>query len=70
MKGSQGIIGFLINGFQTFLKMESTYFLVLGPSRSSARLGFGSSLWAKELCLARFVSPYLAKKLGSTQLAP
>ena len=53
-----------------------TYLLVLGPSRSSARLGFGSSFWAKKLGSARHAFqkawlglPYLTKKLGSAWLA-
>ena len=39
--------------------------VVLGPSRSSARLGFGSSFWAKKLGLAQLAMP--SKKLGSAR---
>ena len=52
--------------------------LVLGPSRSSAWLSFGSSFWAKKLGSARLAMPskklgsarhILQKKLGSARLA-
>ena len=41
--------------------------VVLGPSRSSARLSFGSSFWAKQLGLARHA--FQKAWLGSAQLA-
>ena len=40
---------------------------MLGPSQSSARLGFGSSFWEKKLSWARLAMPF--KKLGSARLA-
>ena len=51
---------------------------MLGQSRSSARLGFGSSFWEKKLGSARLAMPskklrsarhILQKKLGSARLA-
>ena len=54
------------------------YLVVLGPSRSSARLGFGSSFWEKKLGSARHAFQkarlgsarhILQKKLGSARLA-
>ena len=40
------------------------YLLVLGPSRSSAQLGFGSSFWAKKLGSARHILEKSSVQLG------
>ena len=48
-------------------KTYSKIILVLGPSQSSARLGFGLSFWEKKLGSARLAMP--SKKLSSARLA-
>ena len=66
-----------INNYQSLVKSYQEYFetlengwkydclVVLGPSRSSALLGFGSSFWEKKLGSARLAMP--SKKLGSAR---